>query len=90
MRYAATALIATGQLFPRQLTDALARVRTATRQDGELNQLAAIKEFAEAFEATEPTRLSQEARIDRDLVEFAWMRLFEIYYWFEDRNKPEA
>jgi hypothetical protein len=89
VRYAAMALVATGQSFARQLTDALQRVEAAERQGGELKQLAAIKELTEAFEATESASLSPEARIVRNLVDYAWMNLYQIYYWFEDRNKSE-
>ena len=53
-------------------------------------QLATIKDLVEAFKATEPSNLSPEARIACDLVEIAWMRLFEIYYWLKDRNQSDA
>ena len=90
MRYAAAALAATGQSFEQDLDDALLKVEGAERQGGEFEQLAAIKQLTEAFEATELASLSQEARIVRNLVEFAWMNLCQIYYWFEDRNKSEV
>jgi hypothetical protein len=90
VRYAAATLAATGQSFAQQLADALARVEAAERQDRELKQLTAIKELTEAFEATESVSLSPEARVVRNLVEFAWMNLFQIYYWLEDCNKSEV
>jgi hypothetical protein len=90
VRYAAAALAATGQSFAQDLVDALSKVEGAERRDGEFKQLAAIKQLTEAFEATESASLSQEARIVRNLVEYAWMNLFQIYYWFEDRNKSEV
>jgi Apea-like HEPN len=90
VRYAVAALIATGQPFAPHLADAVARVDTKKRGDGEFQQLVAIKELTEAFEATDPASLSPEARIVRNLLEFAWLNLFQIYYWLEDRNKPEA
>jgi hypothetical protein len=90
VRYATAALIATEQPFAQDLADALARVDVAKREDGEFNQLAAIKDLAEAFEATESQSLSPEARIARNLVEITWMRLFRLYYWLRDRNRSET
>lgn len=90
VRYAAAALIATGQHFEQDLADALAKANASKREDGESMQLATIKDLVEAFKATEPGNLSPEARIACDLVEIAWMRLFEIYYWLKDRNQSDA
>jgi hypothetical protein len=88
--YAAAALIAAGHPFAQHLDAALLRVDAIKREDGEFKRLAAIKGLTEAFEATESASLSPEARIVRNLVEFAWMNLFQIYYWLEDRNKSEV
>jgi hypothetical protein len=89
VRNTAGALIATGQHFAQDLTDALARVDVSKRGD-EFKQLAAIKDLTEAFNATESTSLTPEARIARDLVEITWMRLFMLYHWLADRNHPET
>src|SRR4051794_2783355 len=89
VRYTAAALIATGQPFVQDLADALARVNVGKREDGEFRQLATIKDLTEAFEATEPASLTQEARVARDLVEMTWRRLFMLYYWLKDRNHSE-
>ena len=90
VRYAASALIATGEHFEQDLADALAKANASKREDGKSMQLATIKDLVEAFKATEPSNLSPEARIACDLIEIAWMRLFEIYYWLKDRNQSDA
>jgi hypothetical protein len=89
LRYTAEALIASGQPFAWDLADALAAVAASRREDGEFMQLAAIKDLAEVFKATESASLTPEARVARDLVEIAWMRLFEIYYWLSDRDQSD-
>jgi hypothetical protein len=89
VRYAAEALIASGPLFAQDLADALATVNTIRREGGEFMQLAAIKDLAEVFEATDSASLTPEARIVQDLVEIAWRKLFEIYYWLSESQSIE-
>jgi hypothetical protein len=90
MRHTAETLIASEQTFAEDLSDALARVNASKREDGEFILLATIKELVEAFKATESANLTPEARIARDLVEIAWMKLFEIYYWLSDRDQSHT
>jgi hypothetical protein len=34
--------------------------------------------------------MTPEARAASDLVEIAWMSLFELYSWLRDRNQSES
>ena len=53
-------------------------------------QFAVIEDFAEVFKGHPVANLTPEARIATDLVEIAWMSLFELYSWLSDRNPPET
>ena len=68
VRHAAATMIECGQPLTKNLIDALEKSATSKREDGELAQLAIIEQLDKAFRNTEPTSLSPEARIVRDLV----------------------
>jgi len=53
-------------------------------------QLAVIEDFAEVFKGHPVANLTPEARIASDLVEIAWMSLFELYSWLRDRDQSES
>jgi hypothetical protein len=87
VRHAASALNAGEHPLEPNLAEPLTKVQAITRKEDELQQLTAIKELAEAFEAAEQADLTPEARVVRELVEFAWMGLFQIYYWLIDHQQ---
>ena len=90
VRYTATTLIDCGQPLGQELHEALAAVKASSRANGELMQLEVIERLEAAFKDAELASLTLEARITREIVEIAWMSLFERYYWLRERNQPEA
>jgi hypothetical protein len=80
-RAASTLLMA--RLSTQEIIDALARIAATKRGDGELAELAAIEELHATLKKYELTSLIAEERIVHDLVEIAWMSLFQYYYWLK-------
>jgi hypothetical protein len=70
----------------QEVTDALTKMTATKREDGELVELAAIEELHAVLQKFEPANLAAEERILHDLVEVAWMSLFEFYYWLKKRD----
>lgn len=88
VRCASMTLRECGQSLEKDLADVLAMSAASKREDGELTQLAIIEQLHTAFENSEPSNLTPEARIVRDLVEVAWMSVFQHYYWLKERDQP--
>ena len=89
VRNAAITLSKCGQEFAQELGEALRRVAEAKRENDESVALAAIELLETAFKNVELTGLTPEQRIVHDLVEIAWMNLFERYHWYTQRDQPD-
>jgi hypothetical protein len=88
VRRAAATLLKARQ-SPQEITIALTRIAATKREDGELTELTAIEELNATLKKFEPANLAVEERIVYDLVEVAWMILFEFYYWLKERAASE-
>jgi hypothetical protein len=89
VRRAAATLLNCGGPSAQTVIDALTKIAAAKREDGEFAELAAIEELHATFEKYELANLTTEERIVRDLVEIAWMSLFQYYYWLKERKGME-